>query len=645
MATIAMSLIIIPVSAASPTLTGITSDSGVNISSVTIPDITGTGFNTYSLLLTQSIINPLRAGGIVDSEEGAVPNPISQFVGVSGNYDFPLEKETYDLKGFFSQNELSDENLQDFVYDGNTNAWSAFNSAQSLEIRADETGTNIISRYGTVSFSLLSVGREDNPVAAESGVISADGRMLEIIRPDYKEWYLNGDFAPEQGMTINKRPDGRDNLIIAFEISGDFLPVLNGDDLIFFDESGSVLDYSGLKAWDAEGRTLDTSLSLLENTLFWEVDDKDAVYPVMVDPVMTQVAELSSTGGVEFGRSVSISGDYAVVGDHGHSAGGISNAGQAYVFYRDAGGDDKWGQVALLNASDKSTDARFGYSVSVSGDYAVVGSTGGPYGIGAQKAYVFYRNQGGADNWGEVAILNGSGGFGFSVSISGDDAVVGTFDGNKAYVFYRNQGGADNWGQVKTLSGSGRFGWSVSVSGDNAVVGAAYDSSSGRAYVFSRNQGGADNWGQVKTLSASDKSNDAGFGCYVSVSGDDAVVGAHNARKAYQFSRNQGGTNNWGQVGILQTSTDNSNFGWSVSVSGDDAVVGAYGSNKAYVFYELQAPTFTGITPVSGPTTGGTSVTITGTNFFPGGSFGVTIGGLDATGVYVDATTITATTA
>jgi PKD repeat protein len=60
--------------------------------------------------------------------------------------------------------------------------------------------------------------------------------------------------------------------------------------------------------------------------------------------------------------------------------------------------------------------------------------------------------------------------------------------------------------------------------------------------------------------------------------------------------------------------------------------------------YIAPAPTFGSIAPTSGPTTGGTPVTITGTHFVSGGSFGVTIGGSNANGVYVNPTTITATT-
>ena len=63
---------------------------------------------------------------------------------------------------------------------------------------------------------------------------------------------------------------------------------------------------------------------------------------------------------------------------------------------------------------------------------------------------------------------------------------------------------------------------------------------------------------------------------------------------------------------------------------------------NAYTY--TAGPTFTSIAPPSGPTAGGTPVTITGSNFVAGGSFGVTIGGANAAGVYVNPTTITATT-
>ncbi|MCH8346643.1 MAG: FG-GAP repeat protein, partial [Chloroflexi bacterium] len=133
------------------------------------------------------------------------------------------------------------------------------------------------------------------------------------------------------------------------------------------------------------------------------------------------------------GFSVAISGDIAVVGAIREDAGGspLDNFGAAYVFGRDEGGAGNWGELKKLTASDAQSLDHFGSSVAVSGDTVVVGAPvlaipeAGP---GA--AYVFQRDQGGAGNWGEVKKLTASDAqaldrFGFSVAISGDTAVVG----------------------------------------------------------------------------------------------------------------------------------------------------------------------------------------------------------------------------
>ncbi len=201
-----------------------------------------------------------------------------------------------------------------------------------------------------------------------------------------------------------------------------------------------------------------------------------------------------------------------------------------------------------LLASDIEADDRFGFSVAISGDFAVVGAQlEDAGGSAAGAAYVLQRNEGGAENWGEVKKLTASDAqagdqFGYSVAVSGDTVVVGANDEDSAgsgtgaaYVFRRNHGGADNWGEVKKLiasdaQGGDNFGWSVTVSGDTVVVGAyvedAGGSAAGAAYVFQRNQGGTDNWGEVKKLTASDAETGDLFGISVAVSGDTIVVGA-----------------------------------------------------------------------------------------------------------------------
>ncbi|MCH8064633.1 MAG: FG-GAP repeat protein, partial [Chloroflexi bacterium] len=196
--------------------------------------------------------------------------------------------------------------------------------------------------------------------------------------------------------------------------------------------------------------------------------------------------------GDNFGLSVAISSDTVVVGSPREDVGGsqFDDFGAAYIFQRNEGGADNWGQVAKLTASDALLDDQFGWSVAISGDIAVIGiyrEVAGGNDAGA--AYVFRRDEGGTDNWGEVKRLTAFGAklgdeFGISVAVSGDTAVVGASrddaggsDAGAAYVFQRNEGGADTWGEVKKLTASDgqafdQFGGSVAISGDTAVVGA-----------------------------------------------------------------------------------------------------------------------------------------------------------------------------
>ncbi|MCH8009736.1 MAG: FG-GAP repeat protein [Chloroflexi bacterium] len=343
-----------------------------------------------------------------------------------------------------------------------------------------------------------------------------------------------------------------------------------------------------------------------------------------------------------FGISVAFSGDTAVVGASDEDAGG-NEAGAAYVFERDEGGADNWGEIKKLTASDPQAGDRFGLSVAISGDTVVVGAAWEASTTGA--AYVFRRDQGGAGNWGEVKKLTASDAqfvdfFGFPVAVNGDTAVVGasgeatggSFAG-AAYVFQRNEGGVSNWGEVKKLTASDAeasdlFGISVAISGDTALVGAQSEDAggvgAGAAYVFQRNLGGAGNWGELKKLISSDAEAGDRFGNNVAVGGDRVLVGAvvedaggTDAGAAYVFGRDEGGPDNWGELKKLTASDAQAddNLGSRVAFNGDTAVVGASredaGGNNAgavYVF-DLQGAKSTAtntpaetLTPTDTPT-------------------------------------------
>ncbi len=254
----------------------------------------------------------------------------------------------------------------------------------------------------------------------------------------------------------------------------------------------------------------------------------------------TQVARLSAPDGLAgdyFGFSVSAGGNRIVVGASRGINGGSGRPGSAYVFERNAGGVDAWGQVAELTAPDSTGTDWFGGSVSICGTTVVVGAhNDDDLGFSSGSAYVFERNAGGDGIWSQAAKLLASDGgdridFGFSVSVHGETVSVGTRSAS-AYVFERNAGGREAWGEVARLTGSEadlgeNFGGSVSVHEDRVLVGAfRADSQSGAVYVFERHTGGADVWGEATKLTAFDGSPGDRFGFDVSVSGNTIAVGA-----------------------------------------------------------------------------------------------------------------------
>jgi hypothetical protein len=303
-----------------------------------------------------------------------------------------------------------------------------------------------------------------------------------------------------------------------------------------------------------------------------------------------------------FGTCVSISGDYAIVGAPYDDDSG-SCSGSAYIFERDG---EQWNQVVKLMASDAAVDDKFGCSVSISGDYAIVGSCfHGDVGVEG-AAYIFKRARRG---WHEQVKIMADDApywreFGHSVSISGDYAIVGA-PGDSTYVdsvvngdtidYYANAGSAyifkrydTQWRQVVKIRPSDGaaqdywFGLGVSISGDYAIIGTPGDDDKGEqagsAYIFKRD---GISWGEQAKIMASDGAPQDHFGGSVSFSGDYAIVGALfdddkglNSGSAYIFKRNE---TNWHEQAKIMASdgAPQDHFGGSVSLSGDYAIVGA----------------------------------------------------------------------
>jgi hypothetical protein len=317
----------------------------------------------------------------------------------------------------------------------------------------------------------------------------------------------------------------------------------------------------------------------------------------------------------DLGNSVSTSDNIALVGAISHDTGGLSNAGAAYLYVSSNGGVT-WPatETVILTASDKAANDLFGFSVSASNNSALIGApyhdTGALAGAGA--AYLYRSNNGGV-TWpsSETQLLTASDkaasdGFGFSVSISGDVALLGApshdtgglSNAGAAYLYVSSNGGV-TWPSSETQkitasdkAASDSFGYSVSTSGNIALVGAiSHDtgglSNAGAAYLYVSSNGGV-TWPATETviLTASDKAASDSFGRSVSISGNIALIGApdhdtgglSNAGAAYLYVSNNGGVTWPSSETQKLTASDKAasdSFGRSVSISGNIALIGA----------------------------------------------------------------------
>ena len=325
-----------------------------------------------------------------------------------------------------------------------------------------------------------------------------------------------------------------------------------------------------------------------------------------------------------FGRSVSISGHYAVAGaeNEDEDEGGSTtrdNAGSAYIFKRDAAGS--WTQSQKIVASDRSSNDHFGFSVSICGEYLIIGATGedhDEYGYNAVSnagsAYIFERNQSGVyiENSKIVAPDRAeNAAFGNSTDISGDYAIAGAWydetdeDGNNnkqsagsAYIFKRNNV-TRIWSFNQKIVAPDReegdnFGYSVSINNNQVLVGAPYEdhdksgyntlSSAGSAYFFRRALNGL--WYMELKAVASDRSEGSLFGNSVCVQGNKAIIGAENespgtlsfSGKVYIFSNNGSWEESQKLTPINHSSSDK--FGSCVAIDQDYAFIGAEGEKE-----------------------------------------------------------------
>jgi LPXTG-site transpeptidase (sortase) family protein len=269
-------------------------------------------------------------------------------------------------------------------------------------------------------------------------------------------------------------------------------------------------------------------------------------------------------------------------------------------------------QLARLTAPHPAPMDRFGWSVAISGDTAVIGAPSEDLAWAsstlqdAGAAYVFVR-QGNQWNFQQKITAKNPqefDNFGTSVDIDGNTIVVGANgrevdnleDVGAAYVFGRQ---GFTWSIEKILTDtepSKGDNYGVSVAIDNGIIAVGADGEdlphpvptleyldAGKVYLYFERDPGK--WLLKKELQANDPKFGGSFGSSVALEGDYLVVGATELNpyelkdvdlgpgSAYIFSRSHG----WSLDAKIDATEDKRGdaFGYSVAVSGSTVLVGA----------------------------------------------------------------------
>lgn len=297
--------------------------------------------------------------------------------------------------------------------------------------------------------------------------------------------------------------------------------------------------------------------------------------------------------GDNFGFSVAIDGNKALVGALNSDSNGVKDAGAAYIYSLSKG---VWKQQAKLVAKSQSEDDTLGGNVALKGNMALLGASRKDNKGENSGAVVSFEKKSGL--WHEKQTLTAFDGkagdaFGQSIALTHNTLVIGAphgdaplKDSGAAYIFTRQN---NAWQlETKIFASDGAagdlFGISVAIDNNTIIVGADLNDekaeNAGAAYVFTRE---GDKWSQQAKLMSNDPGHTDIFGVRVAISGDTALISARrddvdgigkNAGSAYIFVRND---NKWTQQVKLNSPDGKADdrFGRGVALRGNTAVISA----------------------------------------------------------------------
>ncbi len=529
-------------------------------------------------------------------------------------------------------------------YQEKAKSYQSPNRSQNLRITYFNDGFSLAPRTGSndswnVDMRLTSVSKGQKGLSLAGTDIQVKDNRMTAENNDIQIEYLNNAEGMRQNFLVKNKPAGHQPLTLTLKSSTNLQPHQASNDAILFAEKnhqnkGKVW-YKDLNVWDATHSKLAAKMELHGSMINLVVDDRNAVYPVTVDPLSTTANWMveSNQADAGLGWSIKSAGDVngdsypdVLVGSPRYDN-GETDEGAVFVYHGSATG---LGALPSKSLEINVASANFGWSVSTAGDVnrdgyqdIIVGAPTFQNGQASEGAvFVFLGGATGVATTAAATRESDQAGaqFGYSVGVAGrinnddsSDVIVGApffdnveIDEGRVFVYYGGNTGLRTdapWTAENNQDGS-RMGWSVAgnadfnrdTKSDIAVGTPLWDNgqtNEGIVNVFYGLVAGglpaAPSW------SRESNQNDAQFGYSIANAGDvngdasaDLIAGApffsngesNEGRVTAYYGSNTGlsTTDSW----VAESNQLNARFGQSVASAGDinndgnsDIIIGA----------------------------------------------------------------------
>ena len=389
-----------------------------------------------------------------------------------------------------------------------------------------------------------------------------EGEEIRYKRGAITEWYKPHANGIEQGLALEAAPEfeGQDAIRLTWCIAGaqDAELLEDGRALSLGTSNGQKLRVDKLAAWDSTGMRLRARFDLeahnaCEGDVSYNliIHTDGATFPVTIDPVFQtedQSFLVDGLGGTFASDPAAMEGDLLVISAPNKPS--VNRAGVLYVHERHDGGVNNWGLVQTISAVGLETRFEFGRRLKLSGDWLV--ATAIDSNLEKTGKILLYKRANGQFQQHKIisppALIDESSYGRYGISLNGDTLAVGSRGSNEVYIYEKDMGGFENWGESARIKRDDivGFGYGLFLKG-NLLLANNFNIEP-ETVLHERNAQGQ--W--VATKSFFPLTNHINSGALY-IEGDRIHIGirfygasSDNLGKVQLFGKDLGGPNNWG---------------------------------------------------------------------------------------------------